>query len=117
MATKTDPKVEGNYDSRSLFSDLTFIVKAPPTTSQDYSASAATDMTIPENSTIKVIFCAAGAQVQVSCPLAPRSMDTITVGIPRYQVAMLSKKGATIVNQGGNFHSMSVVTLSTLAPD
>ena len=117
MATNTEPKSEGNDDTRLVFSNLKFTVVAAPTTAQAYSASAATGTAIPEDPNIKGIFSASGAQMQVSAAAAPRSMDTITVEIPRSQVAMMDKRGATIVNQGVNSYSMNTMTFSNIAPN
>ena len=55
--------------------------------------------------------------MQVSAVAAPQSMDTITVEIPKSQVSMLVKKGDTIVYKEVNDYSMSVMTLSNLAPN
>ena len=55
--------------------------------------------------------------MQLSAAAAPRSMDTITVEIPRSQVAMMDKRGATIVNQGVNSYSMNTMTFSNIAPN
>ena len=86
---------------------------------QAYPVSAAmgtVTSTIPEDTTIKDVFAASGAQMQVSFSAAPRSMDRNIVEIPNSQVVMLAKKDATIVDQGGNYYSMSVVTLATHLP-
>ena len=93
------------------------MVAAVPTTDQACSASAATGKAIPEYPTIKLILFFFGDWMQLSAAAAPRSMDTITVEIPKSQVAMLEKKGATIVDQGGNYYSVNVMTLSTLVPN
>ena len=85
------------------------------TTSQAYLASAATGMAILEDPTSKVIFAAASAWIQVSASVALRSIYSIIIEITKSQVALLAKKGATIVDQGGNYYSMGVITLSTLA--
>ena len=45
--------------------------------------------------------------MQVSADDTPLSMDTTTVEIPKSQVAMMDKKGATIVDQGGNSYPMN----------
>ena len=117
VATKTYPKAGYNDDTRSVFSDLTFIVTAAPTTDKAYSTSTTTGKAIPEDTTIKGIFSAAGARIQVSADAALRSVDIITVEIPKSQVAILAQKGANIVYQGGNSYSMIVMMLSTLVPN
>ena len=40
--------------------------------------------------------------MQVSDAETPSAIDTITIKITKSQVAMLSNKGATIIDQGGN---------------
>ena len=87
------------------------------TTAQYYSASSGTGTNIPEYPTIKGIFADSGAWMQISAVAAPQSMDTITVEIPKSQVSMLVKKGDTIVYKEVNDYSMSVMTLSNLAPN
>ena len=37
-------------------------------------------------------------------------MYTITIELPKSQVAMLAKKGATLVDQGGKYYSMNATT-------
>ena len=91
------------------------MVAAVPTTPQAYSFSSYTctaTSTIPEYPTTKGIFAAAGDHMHVPDIAAPRSTDRIIVEIPKSQVAIMAKKGATIVDQGGNYYSMSVVILS-----
>ena len=50
--------------------------------------------------------------MQVSDAETPGAIDTITIEITKYQVAMLSKKGANIIYQGGNSYSMNALELS-----
>ena len=117
--TKADPKSEDNDDTKSLFSELTFTVADSPAMAQAYLVSAAmgtATSTIPEDPTIKGIFDAAGAWMKVSDDAAPLSTDIIIIKIPNSQATVLSNKGATIVDQGGNYSSMSMVTLSTRKP-
>ena len=96
--------------------DLTFTVAVAPTTAQAYSSSAATVTVIPEDPTIKGVFADSGARMQVLATAGPYSVDTVTAEIPKSQVATLDQKGTTIVDQGGNYYSMSAMTLSTLVP-
>ena len=93
------------------------MVTAAPTMNQAYSASFATDMSIPEDPTIKDIFDAAGDLMQLSATVAPCSMDNITFEITKYQVAIMDQKGATSVNQRGNSYYMNAMMLSTLSPN
>ena len=116
LGTKTDPKSEENDNTRLVFSGLTFVVTAAPTTEQACLESAATGTAIPEDPTRKDFFAAADAWMQVLSTTAPRSMDTITVESTKYQLAMLAKKGASIVDQGGNSYLMNAMTFSTIAP-
>ena len=99
-------------DSKPEFSDLTFTVAAAPARVQSHPASATTP--ISEDPTIKGIFAAAGARMQVSAAATPSAINTVTINIPKSQVAMLAKKGATIVNQGGNSYSMNALRLSNI---
>ena len=50
--------------------------------------------------------------MQVSDAETPSAIDTITIKITKSQVAMLSNKGATIIDQGGNSYSINALTLS-----
>ena len=50
--------------------------------------------------------------MQVSDAETPSAINTITIDIPKSQVAMLSKKGDTIIYQGSNSYSMNALTLS-----
>ena len=61
---------------------------------------------------IKGIFDAAGACMQVSAAATKIAMDTITIEIPKSQVAILAKNGATFVVQGGNSYSMNAMKFS-----
>ena len=114
-STKNDTKVEDNDDTRSVFSDLTFTFTAAPTTAQAYLASDTMGTAIPEDDTIKIIFAASGVCMQVSGAATPCFIDNITIEIPKSQVATIDKRGATIIDQEGNFCSMSMMTLSTSA--
>ena len=100
--TNTETKSEEGGDFKSFFGDFTFMVTSDPAKVQDHSASAATVMSIPEDPTTKGIFDAASAQMQVSASYAQSYVYTITIDIPKSQVAMLSKKGAALVDQGVN---------------
>ena len=115
--TKTNPKAEDTDDTSLLFIDLIFTVAAFPTMAQACSSSADMCIDVPEDPNIKVIFTTASACIQVSYAAAPRSMDTITVEVTKSQVDILAKKGATIVNQGGDYYSIVAMTLSNLAPN
>ena len=61
---------------------------------------------------IKGILASTGDWMQVSDAETPGAIDTITIEITKYQVAMLSKKGANIIYQGGNSYSMNALELS-----
>ena len=50
--------------------------------------------------------------MQVPDAVTPNAIDTNTTKIPKSQVAMLSKKGDTIIEKGGNSYSMNALTLS-----
>ena len=50
--------------------------------------------------------------MQVSVADTQSAMDTITIEIHNSQVAVLSKKMATLVDQGGNSYSMNSMKLS-----
>ena len=50
--------------------------------------------------------------MQVSDAESPSAIDTITIEIPKSQVATMSKKGANIIDQRGNSYSMNALTLS-----
>ena len=116
--TKANPKVEDNDDTRLVFSDPTFTVAAAPTTEQACLVSAATfttTSTIPDDRIIKDIFAAEGDWMQSPNDPAPRSKDIIIVEITKSQVSMLAKKGATIVDQGGNYKSYCVDALPPCA--
>ena len=54
-------------------------------------------------------FSATGAQMQVSSASTQSAMDTITVDIPKSQVVILAKKGANLVDQGGNSYSTNAM--------
>ena len=80
------------YDSKTVFSDLTFMIATLPDLFQSHSASATSP--IPEDTTIKCISAAAGDQTQVLATTTKSDTDTVTLVIPKSQVNMLSKKGA-----------------------
>ena len=69
-------------------------------------------MTIPEDLIVKVIFAAAGARAQVSNSSTQSSMAIITIDIPKYQVDMLAKNGATLVYQRDNSYSPNAMMFS-----
>ena len=98
MATKTKPKSEDTDDNRSVFSDLIFMVSDAPTTPKAYLASTARVTAIPEDPTSKDIFSAVFDWIQVSSTTAQRSIYSITNEITNSQVAMLSQKGANIID-------------------
>ena len=50
--------------------------------------------------------------MQVSDAESPSAIDTITIEIPKSQVAMLTKNRATLIDQGGDSYSMNILTLS-----
>ena len=81
--TKTENKSEEVDDSKSVLSDLIFTVSDAPAR----------------------VFASAGACMQVSASENPSSIDTITIEIPKSQVAMLAKKGATLVGHGVNLEA------------
>ena len=97
-------------DSKTVFSDLTFTVPTSPAQVQSYFDSAI--LAIPEDATIKVIFAAAGAQMQVEATTTTINTNTVTLVIPKSQMAMLAKKGDTIVDLGGNSYLMHSLMLS-----
>ena len=96
-------------NSKSLFSDLTLTVATAPDRVQSQSVSAITY--IPEYTTIKGIFSAAGAHMQVSDYATSNAIEKITIDINKYQVAMLNKKGAPLIEKGGNSYSMNALTV------
>ena len=99
-STKADTKSEEAYDSKTVVSDLRFTVAASPAQVQLHSASAKS--AIPEDTTIKGIFSAASSRIQVSVATTTSNTNTVTLVIPKSQVAILAKKEATLVDQGGN---------------
>ena len=99
-------------DPKLVFSDLTFTSTAAPARVQSHPASATTP--ISEDPTIKGIFAAAGARMQVSAAATPSAINTVTIKIPKSQVAMLAKKGATIFDQGGDSYSMNASRISNI---
>ena len=52
--------------------------------------------------------------MRVSSDTTSSDMDTIMIEIPKSQLAMLLKKGSTLIDQGGNLYSMNALTLSNL---
>ena len=50
--------------------------------------------------------------MQVSETTTTSNTDTVNLLIPKFQVAMMAKKGDTIIYQGGNSYSMDVLMLS-----
>ena len=108
--TNNDANSDEADDSKTVFSDLIFMIAAAPDQVQSHSASAASD--IPEDPTIKDIFASAGAQMQVLVTKTTSNIDTVTLVIPNSQVSMLAKKGSTLVNQGRNSYSINALMLS-----
>ena len=94
-----------------MFSDLTFTVAAFPYQVQSYSASDTS--AIPEYPTIKGIFYAKGAWIQLPETTVTINTDTVTLVIPKYQVAILFKKVDNLVDQGRNSYSMNALMLSS----
>ena len=99
---KDDTKLEGADGSNIMFIDLILKVASTPAQVKLHSASATMD--IPDNSNIKGIFAAAGTQMHVLVTVTTTNTDTITIVIPKFQEAMLSKKGGTLVDQVGNIY-------------
>ena len=97
-------------DSKSVFSDLTFTVVSSPDRVKYHSVLD--NISIPEDPTIKGIFAAAGNWMQVSAAATPSDIDKITIEILKYQVTMLAKNGATLIDQVVNSYSMNTLTLS-----
>ena len=97
-------------DSKSVFSDITFTVAATPYRVQAHYVLDTTS--IPEDPTIKGNFAAAGAQMQMTAAETSSAINTFTIGIPKSQVAMMAKRGYTLIDQGGNSYSMNALTLS-----
>ena len=93
-----------------MFSDLIFTVVVAPAQVQSHPASATSS--IPEDPTIKGIFYAADAHTKVSATTTTSDTDTVTLVIPNYQVAMLSKKGDTLVDQGVKPYTTNYLMLS-----
>ena len=93
-----------------MFIDLTFMVATPPAQVQSHSTSATS--AIPEDTTIKGIFVAVGAQMRVLVAATKSDTDTVNLEIPKSQVYMMSKKGYNLVGQGGNSYSMNALMLS-----
>ena len=75
-------------------------VAASPVRVQPHSVLATTY--IPENPTIKGIFDTTGDWMQVSAAETPSDIGTITIDTTKSQVAIMAKKGATIIDQRGN---------------
>ena len=84
-------------DPKSVFSDITFTVVAALARVQFHYNSATTS--IPEDPTIKSIFATAGARMQVSAAATLSSINPITIEIPKSHMAMLAKKGATVIDK------------------
>ena len=90
-STKTETKSEEVDDSKSVFSDITFTVA---TASDIFQAHSVSDtISIPEDPTIKGIFPAAGAQMQVSADATPSDIDTITNWYSQIPGIHASQKG------------------------
>ena len=97
--TKADTNTKEEEDSKTVLSDLTFTVAAAPAQVKFHNTPATS--AIPEHHTIKGIFDDLGAWMKVSATATKSDIDTVTIVIPKYQVAMLDKKGANIVDQVG----------------
>ena len=110
LATKANIKSEEADDSNTVFSDPTFTIAYAPTWVQSHSASAT--WFIPYYPTIKDIFSAAGAWMQVLASATTSDIYTVTIEIPKSQISMLAKKGDTLVDQGGNLYLMNALMLS-----
>ena len=108
-ATNADTKSEEADDSKTVFSDLTFTVAASPAQVKLFSASA--KLAIPDDPNIQGIFDAAGAQMKVLATTTTSETDTVSLVIPKSQVAILAKNGATLVYQGGKLYSMNALMI------
>ena len=109
-ATKTETKSKEVDDSKSVLCDLTWTFGAAPERVQSHYTLDT--KYIIDDPTIKGILAATGARMKVSDAETPSAIDKIMTEISKFQVAMLSKKGANIIDQGGNSYSMNALTLS-----
>ena len=73
------------------------MVAAAPDRVQMHSTSATS--AIPEDPNIKVVFAATGDRMQVLVDATTRDTYTVTIVIHKSQVAIPSKKGATLVDK------------------
>ena len=94
-------------DSNTVFSYLTSMVKVAPDRVHSNSASATS--AILEDPTIKGIFADAGARIQVSATATTSDTYTITLVIPKSQVAMMVKMETPLVDKGGNSYSLNAL--------
>ena len=92
-----------------MLSDLKFTVVDAPDWVQSHFTLAT--LVIPEDPTIKGIFAAEGVLVQFLAVTTTIDVDTGTLMIPKSQVAILAKKGYTLVDQNGNSYSMNDLIL------
>ena len=95
-----------------MFSDLTFTVTDAPSRVQSHSSSST--LTISYYTTIKGIFAAATARMQVLVVATTSDIDTATIEIPKSQVTMLSNKGDALIDQCRNSYLMNALILSGL---
>ena len=112
VATNTDTNSQEAVGSNQVFGNITFTVVDAPDKVQACSALVTTGTSIPEYPTIKGICDDSGAQIQVSSSAKHSTMYIINIEIPKSQVAILAKNGATFVVQGGNSYSINSMMLS-----
>ena len=93
-------------DYKPVFSDITLTVAAAPDRVQSHSVSATTSIT--EDPTIKSIFAASGARMQVSVATTQSAIDTITIKIPKssniLEFPAKSILSANYVRAAGHFY-------------
>ena len=87
VATKADTKSKEKDYQNTVFSDLTFTVAAAP--AQVQSQYGAATSSIPYDPTIKGIFAAAGAKIQVSESATTSDTYNVTLEIPKSQVVTM----------------------------
>ena len=94
-ATKADTKLEEADDLNTVLSEFTFTVASDPDQVQSYSASATS--ATPEDPTIQGIFYAEGSCMKVPSTTTTSDTDTVTLVIPKFQVAMLAQMGLLLL--------------------
>ena len=95
--TKADTKQEEVDDSNTVFSYSIFTVADASDQVQLHSTSA--KLAIPQDPNIKGIIYAASYQMQVSETTTTSETDTVTIVIPKSQVAIMVKEGDNLVDQ------------------